>query len=169
MTDEVLARIDASPARRFFGVGVLVLLAVAVGNIAMMPDSASFGRRIPLFAVAAVLVFGAWSMSKATALGLEYTAQGLRDSSGRMIAPEALILSVDRGTFAFKPSNGFVLRLSSAPGLMFRPGLYWRIGKRAGIGGVLRGAETRAMADMITLRLMERDSAAAQAGNDPAS
>jgi hypothetical protein len=34
------------------------------------------------------------------------------------------IASLDRGTFAFKPSNGFLLRLSRKGTRVWRPGLW---------------------------------------------
>lgn len=156
MSEEILARITASPVRRWFGVCVLLALALAVLSIAFTPEEVALTRRLPLTLLGLAVAGAGLALYRATALALELTPQGLRDSSGRMIAPMEQILGVDRGTFAFKPSNGFVLKLGAKYGLVLRPGLYWRIGKRAGIGGVLQGAETKQMADIIAVILAER-------------
>jgi hypothetical protein len=63
---------------------------------------------------------------------------------------------VDRGTFAFKPSNGFLLRTETRQPRLWQPGLYWRTGRRIGVGGITRAAESKALADLIAIKLAER-------------
>lgn len=162
MDKVVLARVEASAGRRVFGIGVLTLLALALVWLGVSPQPVAFGMRLLVLAIALAVAFAGWTMYRATTLSLELTQEGLQDSSGHLLAPLHQITGVDRGTFAFKPSNGFLLRLSQAGPRRFLPGLYWQLGRRIGVGGVLRGAETKQMADIITIHLAERAAAETQ-------
>tara|TARA_R110000868_G_scaffold49287_2_gene159035 strand:+ start:70139 stop:70768 length:630 start_codon:yes stop_codon:yes gene_type:complete len=155
----VLARVEASAGRRVFGIGVLALLAIALVWLGVSPQPVSPWMRLLVFAIAIAVAFAGWSMYRATMLTLELTEAGLYDSAGHLLAPLHQIAGVDRGTFAFKPSNGFLLRLSAAGPRRFLPGLYWQLGRRIGVGGVLRGSETKQMADVIAIHLAERAAA----------
>ncbi len=158
----VLARVEASAGRRVFGIGVLALLAFALIWLGISPQPVAFAMRLLVLAIAIAVAFAGWSMYRATTLTLELTEEGLQDSSGHLLAPLHQISAVDRGTFAFKPSNGFLLRLSTSGPRRFLPGLYWQLGRRIGVGGVLRGAETKQMADVIAIHLAERAASEAQ-------
>ena len=72
------------------------------------------------------------------------------------------IASVDRGAFAFKPSNGFTVRLKSPAPRAWLPGLWWRLGRRVGVGGATPGKAARDMADVITILLKDPDVARRQ-------
>ena len=50
--------------------------------------------------------------------------------------------------------QAYVTRKVSAP---VEPGLWWRIGRRIGVGGVTPASQSKVMADLITARLIERD------------
>jgi hypothetical protein len=86
---------------------------------------------------------------RATVLGLVLTEQELVDTSGRLLARIEDIHRVERGFLAFRPSNGFSLHLKRSQPRAWAPGLWWRFGRRIGVGGVISGAEGRAMADLI--------------------
>jgi hypothetical protein len=111
-----------------------------------------------LLVVGAAALWAAVRLWQSTAQGLELTTRELREiGSGRVLAPVADILAVDRGPFAFKPTAGFALRLRSrAPGA-WAPGLWWRIGGRVGVGGVTHRHEARMMAEILDDRLKRRE------------
>ena len=99
-------------------------------------------------------------MHRSTSTVIELTRHELRDSTGMLIAPISDIANMDRGFFAFKPSNGFLLRTKSVQGpRVWRPGMWWRFGKQVGIGGVTPGSQTKFMSEMIAALLAERDGA----------
>ena len=75
------------------------------------------------------------------------------DSDGTVIARLDNIEKVDRSAFAMKPSNGFLIILKEPGPRVWRPGLWWRLGRRVAVGGVTNGAHTRPMADMMKLKL----------------
>ncbi|WP_299368316.1 hypothetical protein [uncultured Tateyamaria sp.] len=152
----VLATITASPGRRILGIGSLWVLSLLVIYVAIVQPPA-MGWQLFLFALGGGSIWIAEQMRRATALSLELTMQELRDSSGEVLAKADDIHSIDRGMFAFKPSNGFLLRLSTPAARTWRPGLWWRMGRRVGVGGMTPGHQAKFMAEMISAMIAERD------------
>jgi len=95
-------------------------------------------------------------MRRDTAVHLELTEDELRDSRGRLLARIADIKGIERGTFAFKPSSGFLLRLNAPADRAWAPGLWWRFGRSVGVGGVTGSREGKYMAETIAALLSER-------------
>lgn len=100
-------------------------------------------------------------MHAGTSGQIDLTRAGLRDSDGTLIAPIEAIQAVERGAFAFKPSNGFLVRLdlnATEEDLprVWRPGLWWRLGRRIGVGGVTPGNQTKIMAELLQALIVER-------------
>ncbi|MGB3313787.1 MAG: hypothetical protein WBB85_05205 [Albidovulum sp.] len=152
-----LASITPSAPRRVFAVGVMGCLGLLLILLAFLRPPASFPLQLMLILFGMVALAGCVRMYNATSRGLVLSATGLRDTEGTLLAALADIDKVERGVFAFKPSNGFVLRLKAPMPRAWQPGLWWRLGRRIGVGGVISGAEGRQMADMIAARLMSRD------------
>ena len=82
---------------------------------------------------------------------LHWTQAGLTDSGGRVIAARDAIVRVDRNPMALKPSNGFTLHMADRQDRAWQPGLYWRIGRRVGVGGLTSPGVAKALADRIAL------------------
>ncbi len=155
MSDEVLARLSAAPLRRWFGVVSLIFLGGLLIYVAAATPPAPVWQ-ILLVALGAGAMLLAHAMFRATALTLTLTRAGLEDSAGNMIARMDEIRSVERGAFAMKPSNGFVLNMNRPQARRWRPGLYWCLGKRVAVGGVTPGHQTKPMADAIAILVAER-------------
>ncbi|SIT16140.1 hypothetical protein SAMN05421759_12346 [Roseivivax lentus] len=155
MSEEVLARVSASPARRWFGISSLVLLGALVLYVAAAtpPEPA---WQVLLVAMGIGAFWLARAMHAATALSLILTREALVDSAGTVLAPIADIRSVERGAFAMKPSNGFVLNMNRPQARCWRPGLYWVLGKRVAVGGITPSHQAKPMADAIAILLAER-------------
>ncbi|ETX27380.1 hypothetical protein [Roseivivax isoporae] len=154
--DTVIATLSASAARRWLGVGALLtlggmLLALAAGT----PMAA--GWRVVFLAAGGLVLWAAARMEGATRGVLELTPRELRERDGDIIARLDEVVRVDRSMFAIKPSNGFLLTLSAPGRRAWRPGLWWRLGRRVAIGGVTPGSQSRPMADAIALLIAERD------------
>lgn len=161
MSDDYEAVMRASPVRRGFAVGVLGLLALLLIWMALATPAAPAWKAV-LFVSGVASGWFAWWLWQASSMDLILDAQALRDSSGTVLARVAEIESVDRGVFAFKPSNGFLLRLSAPQPRAWRPGLWWRFGRRVGVGGVTAPAAAKALAGEIERRLAARTGQAQQ-------
>ncbi|WP_172293570.1 hypothetical protein [Pseudoruegeria sp. HB172150] len=153
MSEEVLARVGPSPARRWLAVTILIVLGGLLVYLSVMSAEAG------LLVQGLLLVLGIGSVvmgdriRKATETWVELTEDGLRDGHGRVLCRMDEIEGVERGAFAFKPSNGFLVRLKTPGERAWQPGLWWRLGRRLGIGGVTPAAQAKVMADIIALRL----------------
>lgn len=154
--DEPILTIRPSQGRRWAGIlglaalGLLLIWVAAAGRPALIWQA---------FYVAAGLgaLWVGLRMYRATQDGLVLTAREIRTVSGRVLTPVENVRVVERGAFAFKPSQGFLIRLKEPAGRGWAPGLYWQRGRLLGVGGVLNGGHTRAMAELIASLLYERD------------
>lgn len=158
MDDEVLARISASPARRVMGVlsmGALGAILVYVG-FARPPEGLVWQLVLIVFGAGAL--FLADRMRRATAEVLELTREELRSTDGTVIARVEEIEHLDRGFFAFKPSNGFLMRLREKKKARWEPGLWWCLGRRVGIGGVTPGSHSKAMSEILAALMHQREN-----------
>lgn len=153
---DVLLSLEASPIRRAFALAVLLLLAAMLLWIAAVHPPVHPGWRIFLVALGVGAVWLADLLRRATMLRLDLTPESLVCSDGRLIARIADIESVDRGFFAFKPSNGFLLRLRKPSSRSWAPGVFWVTGKRVGVGGVTAAPQAKAMVEVISAMLAER-------------
>lgn len=155
MQEEVLATVQASSPRRWTGVGMLSIVGAMVLYVALAAPPA-IGWQVFLFAVSAGAFWLAYHMWYATTDRIELTRLELRTGAGQVIARVQEIESVDRGVFAFKPSNGFLIRTAGRSTNKWAPGLWWRVGHRVGVGGMTAAAETKFMSEMLSALLAER-------------
>ncbi|MFZ1726565.1 MAG: hypothetical protein WBO29_04265 [Albidovulum sp.] len=144
-----LARISPSVFRRFFGVATLGSIGILLILIVFSRSPISFSTALILLAAGVLALSLSVMFYRATQCGLVLTDEELTDTSGRLLAKVADIHRVERGFLAFRPSNGFSLLLKSAQPRAWVPGLWWRFGRRIGVGGIISGAEGRGLADMI--------------------
>ena len=155
--NEVLATVKASSGRRLIGLTSLGALGVFLAYIAFT-SSPGLGWQLFLLVCGGAAIWMADRMRRATASVIELTPTELRDGDGTVIARVAVIEALDRGVFAFKPSNGFLLRTAAGTqdGNVWRPGLWWRIGRRVGIGGMTPGSQTKFMSEIISAMMASR-------------
>lgn len=157
MSDEILATVSASQPRRWLGVGLLALVGGLVIYVAFAAPP-SLGWQAFLVLVGAGALWMAERMRRATETCIELTRSELRDTVGDCIARVEDIERLDRGMFAFKPSNGFLITTRASGARAWRPGLWWRMGRRIGVGGVTPAAQTKFMSEMLAAMLAERDA-----------
>ncbi|MGJ8615457.1 MAG: hypothetical protein ACSHWS_01375 [Sulfitobacter sp.] len=153
---EVLAVVQASAGRRFLGLASLTGLGLMLLYIAFA-RSPDLVWQLFLIVVAAAALWCADAMRRGTASSVELTQNELRDADGSLIARVADIQSMDRGFFAFKPSNGFLIKTKTPDTRVWRPGLWWRVGRRIGIGGMTPGHQTKFMSEILAAMMAERD------------
>ena len=148
--DKVIITAAASPFHRVFA--VLVMGALGVLLIVVAGDAAfSLAWQAIYIALGLGAIYGAWRLWNATGAALELTRTELRSTTGQTLATLDNVARVDRGAFAFKPSNGFVVSLKTGgQPRAWAPGLWWRVGRRIGVGGVVSAGEAKAMAEVMT-------------------
>lgn len=153
---EVLAVVQASSARRWLGVVMLAGLGGLVIYVSLASPPA-LQWQLFLIATGVLALWMADRMRRATEYRIELTETELRSSEGVVIATVADIVSLDSGFFAFKPSNGFVIKTRTPGPRIWRPGLWWRIGRRVGVGGVTSAGQTKAMSEILAAMMAQRD------------
>ena len=156
MDDEVLAVARASAPRRWIGLAMVVAVAAVTLYVAFSTPPADLSFQVLLVLIGLGALWMAEVMRRSTELTIELTRSELRDSSGTCIARIEDITAVERGLLAFKPSNGFMLKTRTPGPRVWRPGIWWRIGRRVGIGGVMPGHQTKAMAEILAALQAER-------------
>ena len=152
--DGIYALVQASPARRIFAYGVLFLLGALVIYVTLVEPPALLWM-VFMLGFGFVMLLQAERLRRATTHVIELTDTELRDSSGTVLARIDEIRSVVRGTFALKPSNGFTLVLHSKKPRAWMPGLWWRLGRRVGVGGVTNAGQAKFMAERISMMIKD--------------
>lgn len=152
--DGIYALVQASPARRIFAYGVLFLLGALVIYVTLVQPPALLWM-VFMLGFGFVMLLQAERLRRATTHVIELTDTELRDSSGTVLARIDEIRSVARGTFALKPSNGFTLVLHSKKPRAWMPGLWWRLGRRVGVGGVTNAGQAKFMAERISMMIKD--------------
>lgn len=156
MSSEVLTSISASTPRRVLGVGVLASFGALILYMAGQ-GTPNLGWGAFMVAMGLGALWLSMRMWQATKARIDLTAEGLISSDGTVIVTMDEIVGVERGVLAIKPSNGFVLRTKTAGPRHWQPGLWWRLGRRVGIGGVTPGSQSKTMSELIAVILAERD------------
>ncbi len=161
MTDEVLATIAPSAARRGLAVFFLGALGVTLIYLGFVGEGVGFVLKILFLALGAGALALADRVWRATGVSLLLTEDALVDSTGRILCRTEDIEAIERSAFAFKPSNGFAVKLKRKTEPAYVPGLWWRYGQRLGVGGTVAKQEAKLMADIMALRLKMPDIQAA--------
>lgn len=153
LTHDLVARITPSPFRRWLAVSILAILGGLLIYLALSRPPASILWQLFLLAMGSLALILADQVRQATALSIEFSNGRMVDSAGREICSLDEIASIERGAFAFKPSNGFLIHLRTRKPRHWAPGLWWRIGRRVGVGGVTPVSQTKFMSEMIAFEL----------------
>ena len=153
--ENVLAIVRPTIMHRMFGTGSLSILGLFLIWIMLTQSQGGILWQVFLAALGTGALWLAMNMWRATGGAIELTREVLRTSDGEIIAKIADIASHDRGMFAIKPSNGFIIRLKSGSRSRWKPGLWWRLGRWVGVGGVTSGSQTGAMAHVISTLMEE--------------
>ncbi|UWQ17587.1 hypothetical protein [Jannaschia sp. M317] len=154
---EPLHILRPSAPRRLFGLIVQLLLGAVLLYMAVVFPPEELFWQVFLFVLGGASLYLGMRGWQGSAVGIVLDENGLREEDGRMIAPLDQIASVDRALFSFKPSNGFLIRTKAPLGRAWVPGMWWRLGRRVGIGGVTGGAETKIVADALSFMVAQRD------------
>ena len=165
MQEDVLARVEAAAPRRWTGVAMLTVIGTLVIYVALATPPA-LGWQVFLIVVGVASFWLAQRMWLATQDAIELTRTELRTRSGQIICRIKDIEAVESGAFAFKPSNGFLVKTRSKGGYHWAPGLWWRVGHRVGVGGMISATETKFMLQMLSAVSSSDSAGGAVGGGD---
>ncbi len=153
-SEKVVFTLTPSPIRRGFAVAGIAILAILLAYLAIAHPAPPMtttllggGTLMSLFFVLRMIV--------ATSGALQLTKSGLYDSKGILVVAVANVHQVELGIFAFKPSNGFVIFLKEPMSAAWSPGMWWRFGRRVGIGGVTSRAQGKLLAEALSILVRE--------------
>ncbi len=153
---EILATVMPSTTRRFAGLLMLAILGGLLVYVAMATPPASLGWRAFLLGLGGLVLFLAEKMRRATLIGVVLTQDELRTTDGQVLVRVDDMLGVVRGSFSLKPSNGFSVLTRARQERAWAPGIWWRFGKRVGVGGVTAASQAKYMAEILAAMLAER-------------
>jgi hypothetical protein len=155
--DGILAVVGASAGRRIMACGVVYILGMLLIYVALAEPPA-----LHLLVVVLALGIGslilAEALRRATRSEIFLTKDAITTSDGMVIARLDEITNVDRGAFAFKPSNGFMLKMKTKQPRGWAPGIWWRFGRYVGVGGAVNAGQAKFMAEQIVLWIATRDT-----------
>ena len=151
---------------RWLVVTAVIVMLVISFSIGVRSVASPIAAVINLIAALAVGWFG-WSMATAKASKVVFDGERLTDNAGVELCTIDEIENVERGFAMFKPSAGFAILLREEKPRGWSPGLWWRNGRRIGVGGATPGRAARNMADAITMALALKQIEAEQDGKKP--
>ncbi|WP_316015267.1 hypothetical protein [Roseobacter sp. HKCCA0434] len=154
-----LHTISISPARRWLGTGVMALLGVMLLSVVILQPPGSPWALVVLIGAGGIALWQARRLARAGLRSLILTEDAIVTDEGDTLTTYEGIDRIERGIFAFKPSNGFVLILDEPRPRTWVPGLYWQSGRRLGVGGTARAQDTKIAADLIETILAKRAGA----------
>lgn len=154
---EPLHILRPSKPRRIVGAVVQGTLGLLLIWLGLVHPPAALGWQLFLLGLGVGALMMAQMGWRGSDQGIVLDETGLYQEDGRPIAPIEAIVAVDRALFSFKPSNGFLIRLDRSLGRAWVPGMWWRVGRRVGIGGVVSGADTKVAADALSFMVAQRD------------
>lgn len=147
--DGVIARIEPAPFRRGTAIVVMTTLGALLVYLGLAGSGGNLGAAAFLVLTGGFALYMTQKLRTASKIALVLTVDGLFDENGREVVRLDNIKAVERGTFAFKPSHGFLIRLKARQGAGFAPGIWWRLGKKVGIGGVTPGPQAKFVAEVL--------------------
>ncbi|MGE4610478.1 MAG: hypothetical protein AAED33_03605 [Paracoccaceae bacterium] len=153
---EVLVRLEVAQGRRMSAVVSMAGLGLLLIYIAAINPPSKITALAALIVIGSVFIWAGYRLFTSTQNEIILTRQSISTASGRELCRLDQIARVDRGFFAFKPSNGFLVQLKEPIPRSWTPGMWWSLGKHLGIGGVTSPRQSKEMVAVIQIILAER-------------
>ena len=127
------------------------MLAIWSGAMFTSAESCTSSPALINLPAAVGLGWFAWAMATAKASSLTFDGETLTDDAGVVVCHIDEVDKIERGFAMFKPSGGFAILLKEEKPRGWSPGIWWRWGKRIGVGGATYGRAARNMSDAMTI------------------
>ena len=82
-------------------------------------------------------------------IGFNINDSGLFNLDNTLICSITDIERVDVSPYTFKSANGFIIHLKTRSAFKFVPGLFWQIGRRISIGGMISKSESKYLSNTL--------------------
>jgi hypothetical protein len=154
---EIIARLQIAPFRRWAGVIVLALIGVGLIYSGLVYPPSTLLGRLAIFLLGSLVLLQAYWNLQVRSGSLILKEDGLWVEDGPQLAALDNIETVQVSAFSIKPSNGFAVVLRSPVRFKWVPGLYWCVGRRIGVGGATHPSQAKAMAELLSRLIMDRE------------
>ena len=128
------------------GFGLLLFLSYTVSNI---EEEITF---LDFLLIPTIVFFGLWFirfLKRYSKIGFLINQSGLFNIDGSVICKIDDIERIDVSPYTFKSANGFIVILKTKSSFKSIPGLYWRLGKRLSIGGLVSKNESKFLSQTL--------------------
>ena len=82
-------------------------------------------------------------------VGFNINDSGLFNLDNTLICSITDIERVDVSPYTFKSANGFIIHLKTRSAFKFVPGLFWQVGRRISIGGMISKSESKYLSNTL--------------------
>jgi hypothetical protein len=154
---EIIARLQIAPFRRWAGGIVLALIGVGLIYSGLVYPPSTLLGRLAIFLLGSLVLLQAYWNLQVRSGSLILKEDGLWVEDGPQLAALDNIETVQVSAFSIKPSNGFAVVLRSPVRFKWVPGLYWCVGRRIGVGGATHPSQAKAMAELLSRLIMDRE------------
>ena len=130
--------------------GLVLFLIYALSNIDRETTLLDF------LLIPALVAIGFWFrrfLSQYSHIGFVINQKGLFNLDESLICTMEDIDRVDVSPYTFKSANGFIILLKTSAPFKFVPGLFWQLGKRISIGGMISKSESKYLSNTILSEL----------------
>ena len=156
---EILVNLEVSQGRRLVSVLAIAGLGLTLLYIAAVYPPTIIPALFALIVIGGLFIWASFRLYRATDNTILLTREAISTQSGRVLCRLDDISKVDRGFFAFKPSNGFLVILKKRGERSWALGMWWQFGKHLGIGGVTSPRQSKEMVSIIQILLAEKKAA----------
>ena len=132
--------------------GLLVFLTFTISKLDQAISLSDF------LLIPAIIMFGLWFkrfLKRYSNVGFLINDTGLFNLDETIVCKMSDIARVDVSPYTFKSANGFIVLLKTQSSFKSIPGLYWRLGKRISIGGLVSKNESKFLSGAL-LRFLEK-------------
>ena len=134
--------------------GLIVFLVYALSNINEQTTLLDF-LLIPV-----LISIGFWFrrfLKTYSKVGFKINASGLFNLDETLICSLEDIDNVDVSPYTFKSANGFIIHLKKRSAFQFVPGLFWQLGRRISIGGMISKSESKYLSNTLISFISDKD------------
>ena len=126
--------------------GLLLFLCYTISKIEEEITSLDF------LLIPTIVFLGLWFirfLKRYSKIGFLINQSGLFNLDGSIICKMDDIERIDISPYTFKSANGFIVILKTKSSFNLTPGLYWRLGKRISIGGLVSKSESKFLSQTL--------------------